>query len=229
MLFSSTDTSQDFDPEAFLETLSNLKQEEPPYRNPSPPDTPLLHVCPIHTQEVHKRETDTQWGHWEYFRCPVQGCFVCCGAPQIDSYLNAATQQLQDFYRPLPLEKMKCYCSNNLNLCLSNSERNPGRLFFKCSKRECDFFQWANEYPKGKIRLWLEGEKFIYMFDGKIVKRTNIPLLNLEIMGCPKYDVLRIQSDSLLPSCGFHKDDTIHHCPVTECHAFWKWYQSVFD
>ena len=172
MFFSSTDTSQDFDPEAFLETLSNLKQEEPPYRNPSPPDTPLLHVCPIHTQEVlDKRETDTQWGHWEYFRCPVQGCFVCCGAPQIDSNLNAATQQLQDFYRRLPLEKMKCYCSNNLNLCLSNSERNPGRLFFKCSKRECDFFHWANEYPKGKIRLWLEGEKFIYMFDGKIVKR----------------------------------------------------------
>ena len=66
---------------------------------------------------------------------------------------------------------MKCHCSNNLNLCLSNSQRNPGRLFFKCSKRECDFFQWANEYPKGKIRLWLEGEKFIHMFDGTIVKR----------------------------------------------------------
>ena len=57
----STDTPQDFDPDAFLETLSELKPEEPPYRNPSPPGTPILHVCPLHPQEVlDKRETDTQ-------------------------------------------------------------------------------------------------------------------------------------------------------------------------
>ena len=66
---------------------------------------------------------------------------------------------------------MKCYCSNNLNLCLSNSQRNPGRLFFKCAKRQCDFFQWADEYPRGHIRLWLEGEKFITLSKGRVVKR----------------------------------------------------------
>ena len=38
-----------------------------------------------------------------------------------------------------------------------------------------------------------------------LLEKLNIPSLNLEIMGCPKYDVLRIQSDSLLPSCGFTK------------------------
>ena len=54
---------------------------------------------------------------------------------------------------------------------MSNSEKNPGRLFFKCSKRECDFFQWADERPKGKTRLWLEGEKFITLFDGRVLKR----------------------------------------------------------
>ena len=62
-----------------------------------------------------------------------------------------------------------------------------------------------------------------------LLEKLNIPSLNLEIMGCPKYDVLKTQFNSLLPSCGFHKDDSIHHCPVQECHAFWKWYQSVFD
>ena len=66
---------------------------------------------------------------------------------------------------------MKCYCSNNLNLCLSNSQRNPGRLFFKCGKRQCDFFQWADEYRRGHIRLWLEGEKFITLSKGRVVKR----------------------------------------------------------
>ena len=54
---------------------------------------------------------------------------------------------------------------------MSNSERNPGRLFFKCAKRECDFFQWANEDPKRNTKRWLEGEKFMTLFNGQVVKR----------------------------------------------------------
>ena len=54
---------------------------------------------------------------------------------------------------------------------MSNSERNPGRLFFKCAKRECDFFQWANEDPKRNTKRWLEGEKFMTLFSGQVVKR----------------------------------------------------------
>ena len=63
-----------------------------------------------------------------------------------------------------------------------------------------------------------------------LLQTLNIPSLNLETLGCPKYDVLRTQfpSESLLPSRGFHKDDALHHCPVTECHPFWKWYQTLF-
>ena len=53
---------------------------------------------------------------------------------------------------------------------MSNSERNSGRLFFKCSKRECDFFQWADEDPRGHKKRWLEGEKFITLFSGRVVK-----------------------------------------------------------
>ena len=58
-----------------------------------------------------------------------------------------------------------------------------------------------------------------------LLMKLNIPSLNLETLGCPKCDVLRekIPSHTLLPSCGFNQDDTIHHCPVTECHAFWNW------
>ena len=62
-----------------------------------------------------------------------------------------------------------------------------------------------------------------------LLNKLNIPSLNLETMGCPKYDVLRnddLKFVNLLPSCGFHKDDTRHHCPVTECHAFYLWYKS---
>ena len=43
------------------------------------------------------------------------------------------------------------------------------------------------------------------------------------------YEVLMqtIPRYRLLPSCGFHRDETVHHCPVTECHAFWFWYQMI--
>ena len=130
------------------------------------------HVCPLHPQEqLDKREADTQWGHWEYLKCPVRGCFICCGAHQVDTYLPAVADHPRDFFRQLPLTKMKCFCSNTPNLTMSNSERNPGRLFFKCVKRECDFFQWANEDPWGDRKRWLEGEKFMTLFSGQVVKR----------------------------------------------------------
>ena len=61
-----------------------------------------------------------------------------------------------------------------------------------------------------------------------LLNKLNIPSLNLETLGCPKYDVLRSQDlkyYTFLPSCGFHKDDTRHHCPVTKCHTFWVWYK----
>ena len=30
----------------------------------------------------------------------------------------------------------------------SNSENNPGREYWACAKKECDFFQWVDEVPK---------------------------------------------------------------------------------
>ena len=61
-----------------------------------------------------------------------------------------------------------------------------------------------------------------------VLIQLNILSLNLETLGCPKYCVLKYQTSFqlLLPSCGFHVDDSMHHCPVTECSAFWHWYKS---
>ena len=50
--------------------------------------------------------------------------------------------------------------------------KNPGRLFFRCCRRLCPFFQWVNEDPRGKDRVWLEEDKFICLFDGRLVKCT---------------------------------------------------------
>lgn len=146
--FSSTDTA--IDPEAFSETLSSIKQEEP-YRNPSPPATPIPHTCPIHPGEpLEARETDTHWGYWHYYRCPVPDCFVRCGDEQIQPYLEAAARQIHDFYRQLPPDKMKCLCTYAPIMSMSHTERNPGRLFLRCKKRQCEFFQWVDEHPREK-------------------------------------------------------------------------------
>ena len=70
----------------------------------------------------------------------------------------------------------------------------------------------------------------VVAYKGGTVEKTllsdaGLPGLNLESLGCPKYDVLRGQDllrdrrEDLLPSCGFHADPTHHHCPETDCHA----------
>ena len=77
-----------------------------------------------------------------------------------------------------------------------------------------------------------EGQRTVVGYKGghvekDLLQKLNIPSLNLETLGCPKYDDLKSEMLPLLPSCSFHKDSFVHHCPVKECHAFWKWYQSI--
>jgi len=150
-------TKEEFDPDAFLETFSK------------PTKCPM---CVIHPEEfLERRQADTQYGPWEYYKCPVQGCFVCCGADDrihapgekdnVQYYLDCVQGQLHEFYYRLPLDNMKCFCERPLIMTLSRSEKNPGRLFLKCSKRWCDFFQWVNEVPWGKNRLWLKEGKML--------------------------------------------------------------------
>lgn len=54
----------------------------------------------------------------------------------------------------------------------------------------------------------------------------NIPGMNLEMFSCPNYNMLRHTIVEPLPSCGFHLDESIHRCPMTECHAFWLWMET---
>ena len=67
---------------------------------------------------------------------------------------------------------MRCHCCNPLAMTMSHTEKNPGRLFFKCFSRRCPFFQWVDQEPRGQNRIWLEADKFICLFDGRVVRRT---------------------------------------------------------
>ena len=56
----------------------------------------------------------------------------------------------------------------------------------------------------------------------------NIPFLNLETMGCPKYDALRALDNEPPGTCGWHHIPNKHHCAMTECRAFFQWYWDYF-
>ena len=56
----------------------------------------------------------------------------------------------------------------------------------------------------------------------------NIPFLNLETMGCPKYDALRALDNEPPETCGWHHIPNKHHCAMTECRAFFQWYHDYF-
>ena len=58
-----------------------------------------------------------------------------------------------------------------------------------------------------------------------VLLRLNIPYLDLETLGCPKYDVLRKGNE---PTCGYHADPASHHCAMAECRVFFNWYKDLF-
>ena len=162
-----------FDPQEFLDGLSQQWKQDPsntpqtstePFVNPPPPtrsDTQILYSCPRHPNDtLEKKDTYTFYGFWEYYKCPLKHCFVSCGVNDIEYYLESAKCQLHDFYLTKPMHIMKCYCHRPLIMSMSQSEKNPGRLFFKCPKRWSDFFQWVDQEPRGQTRAWLEEGRF---------------------------------------------------------------------
>lgn len=135
-----------FDPNKYLEH----------FRNPSPP--PGVHYCPLHYPTPMKKNTARNG--WEYYTCPEKDCFIFTDAENVDEYSKSVEAQLHEYYRVSSRVKLHCYCNNALSLCRSRSYKNPGRMYFRCRKGQCDFFQWAEEEPKRKVKAWLEGEEY---------------------------------------------------------------------
>ena len=132
----------EFDPDQFIDTL------EKQCRNPSPPHTLQ---CPLHPQySLEKRESHTEYGQWEYYKCPFQDCFVCCGVDNVDYHLQSARRQIDPYYARIPLHKIKCYCDRNVYMSMSHSDRNPGRMFLKCPTLGRHTSPWKKPNSSGK-------------------------------------------------------------------------------
>lgn len=87
-----------FDPYFFLEGLTRLWKQKPAcLRDPEPTcaSSEILHP----NDTLEKRETKTEYFHWEYYKCPVQNCFVSCGMDNVEYYLESAIHQLHNFYQ----------------------------------------------------------------------------------------------------------------------------------
>ena len=65
-----------------------------------------------------------------------------------------------------------------------------------------------------------------------LLSHLHIPFLDLETLGCPKYNVLRQdeeEEEEEEETCGWHAIPNLHHCAMAECVAFFQWYRHYMD
>ena len=55
----------------------------------------------------------------------------------------------------------------------------------------------------------------------EILSKMGIPSVNLEHLGCPKFDTMTRLAT--MGSCGHHAKPLCHHCPQVECYHFMQW------
>ena len=112
-----------------------------------------ISTCPIHRTplEVHVANNG-----WEYCKCnSEQPCMMFCGKKEARHYLKAVRDHLFVAYKckdQLPF----CFCRSVPVLKISSSDKNYGRLYMACSRKDkCDFFQWADVLLFDKNREWM--------------------------------------------------------------------------
>ncbi|GMP93169.1 hypothetical protein CsSME_00043119 [Camellia sinensis var. sinensis] len=40
-------------------------------------------------------------------------------------------------------ENKRCKCGKKAGVYISESEKNPGKMYFKCANKDCDYFAWG--------------------------------------------------------------------------------------
>ena len=137
---SEVQVFEEFNPD---EKLANLYNPPPP-----PPHCPRC-VVPMSYGSVKTSDGSD----WKNYRCPATWwktkCYVTCGVNELPEYLQRVEEQTHPCYRNIAPERFLCDCKKSLVLVTSRSEKNPSRLYLKCPKRTCKFFEWIDEPPRG--------------------------------------------------------------------------------
>lgn len=124
-----------------------------------------------------------------------------------------------DLTHVYPSEKdMKCvtYCKKMVHGLSLYPEANETNLYPEESIEDLI----KELYYKNKINV----KSFIGYKGGTIEKqilsKLELPHINIEIFGCPKYNELPPPN---IKDCGFHLNIKTVHCPMKECFAFANW------
>ena len=80
---------------------------------------------------------------WIYFYCPEESCEFSCPIEKFQPIERLFLEQVHCEVRTY-WESMQCFCQKRVRLRLSQTTKNPNRLFLSCRKKECDFFQWID-------------------------------------------------------------------------------------
>ena len=112
--------------------------------------------CFFHPKKELEKKT-SQAG-FNYRRCPLKECHVFIGEDRLKYYYACAHDSEKLFavyYVLLRKNLLKCRCQQPMQLCLSYSDMNAKRLYFRCQRNRCKVFQWTDEMPTGRNQeLW---------------------------------------------------------------------------
>ena len=107
-------------------------------------------------------------------------------------------------------------------------------LTLKCLPWEKDLYQVENLRPllKNVYYSSKRNDRNLVAYKGgqvekEILDELEIPSINLECFGCPRYDEL---PTSMVRDCGYHvqMNESIH-CPIKECVAFANWVEQQLN
>ena len=82
--------------------------------------------------------------------CPEESCAFSCPIEKFQLIERLFLEQVH-------WESMRCFCQKRVRLRLSQTTKNPHRLFLSCRKKDCEFFQWINGPLSLKITNHLLG------------------------------------------------------------------------
>ena len=138
-----------------LKRQDNVRKKTTQTNPEIPPlDPDHLLSCPIHEVFVEKKVSQKGW---EYIKCPHATCPLFACASDILPYMSAVKSQLHEELKQ-KWNHLVCCCARSMTLSVSKSEKNPGRLYLKCNKNQCEFFQWADVLLTQKNLDWIEGK-----------------------------------------------------------------------
>lgn len=105
-----------------------------------------LDCYPCFCEEKNVLELFTSQAEEKFIRCKARKCGFFTKAEGFSDYMTAFMDGVLDQYRN---DQPRCNHRQAATFCVSKSEKNPGRGYFRCGQRgeKCRYFQWSDEKP----------------------------------------------------------------------------------